>query len=609
MENKHKRLSQITPVLSEVYTHVQLKNCLQPYTTLFVKKNYAFLKKKGIEDDFLDLIRLKTLNKALLAQFCSIPFFDKACFLLFKASLPADVQVLFDELFWRDPMHQKEIESQLGIQVSLTTENKTKYHTYIQKELKAEFYFFQVVEDYTWSYQSGRSFILFIHPIMKEMLLPFIDLPAAADLVPLDKVETGLLRYEQGDQFILSELPRIYLFLNQGLLKFTVSGRPVLSSLNGMQKKLKLAEFYPEENNKWLKTLRTNLVAGLVGTSEKNIMAVDSLKMLQALFPKIYIEEFYVFHTLFNFLKGVDKIETYHLNDRGEYDQWKLLNNLLPDKWYAIDNIIEHAKYHLITTKVVRPYEAEQYLYNEYEADTDYGYPYKQKFYITKDKYRQFIEIPLLKGSFFLFAAMGLVDIAYQKPNAEVMGQTCDSPYDGLRFVRLSKLGAFLTGKATTYSPPEAIQQQTLKLSPAALLIIADGNPDHNAILLEPFAEKVDDRHYKVTYEHFFVNCQTKKELQTKIQQFKQHFPMELPPNWEAFFKELEQKLDPLEKPQELYVFKISPDNTGLIQLLARDPQLRQMTLKAENYHILIPKDQWAAFKKRLRSFGYLLTK
>lgn len=602
-------LIQISNILSDLYTKKQLSASLVPYSKLLVKKHYAVLVEKGVNKKILELSTQKSYTKEQQVLLVSIPFLDKEVFLLFKKLYTPDLQAVFDEIFWRDIMHQDEILQELNIEVAIPKEHKSTYRTYTENKLKKEFYFFQVVEEGGWGYQANQSVFLFIHVSLKNIILPFIDLPKAADLTPVDRIKPGLIEYNSGDQFILSELGRIALYLDQGLLKRTLTGRPVLSSISSMQKKLKLAEFYPDQKNKWLKNLRSNLLVGVINTLAGKLSSGDPIVQMKTVFPQYYIRNIDSFFPIFSFLKGYHKIEKYHLNQEAENSQWTLLKGLQIDTWYDINNIVDHMKYHLLIPKVVRPYEAAQYLYHEYEEESNYGYSYKQKFYIRKNKYHKSIDIPFIKGSLFLFAAMGLLDIAYDLPDVETMGKTCNSPYDGLAYIRLSALGAYLLDKVDTYVPPAAIQTQTLKLSSSALLIIADGNADHNALLLEPYAEKIDEKHYKVTYEHFFAGCQSKRELKAKIERFKSSFPAEIPANWHSFFEELEQKMDPLDEPESLYVFKIDPSNTALIQLLARDPILKTKVMKAENYHVLIPKDQWASFKKRLRSFGYLLTR
>ncbi len=605
----NQRLIQISNTLSDIYTKKQLSASLVPYVKLLIKKNDALLLEKGIGKTVLKLSVQKSLSKDQQALLASIPFLDKEIFLLFKRLYTPDLQAVFDELLWRDIMHQDEILQELNVEVSLLKEHKNSYHTYAEKKLKSEFYFFQVVDERGWSYQSNSSFSLFIHAALKEIILPFIELPKEAALAPVDRTRPGLIEYNNGDQFILSELGRVALYLDQGLLKRTVAGHPILSSISSMQKKLKLTEFFPDEKNKWLKNLRSNLLVSVIHKMANKIPPSDPITQMKLIFPKHYTTMGESFYAIFSFIKGYNRIEKYYLNKEAEASQWTLLERLAVGTWYDINNIIDHMKYHLLIPKVVRAYEAARYLYHEYEEESDYGYSYKQKFYIRKNKYHKAIEIPFIKGSFFLFAAMGLLDIAYKKPDVETMGKTCDSPYDGLAYIRLSALGAFLLGKTDSYTPPVALQTQTIKLSSSALLIIADGNADHNAILLEPYAEKIDEKHYKVTYEQFFAGCQSKRELKAKIERFKSNFSAEIPANWHSFFEELERKMNPLDEPESLYVFKINPSNTELIQLLARDPILKTKVMKAENYHVLIPKDQWASFKKRLRSFGYLLTR
>jgi hypothetical protein len=75
------------------------------------------------------------------------------------------------------------------------------------------------------------------------------------------------------------------------------------------------------------------------------------------------------------------------------------------------------------------------------------------------------VTIRLLKGAMFLFAAFGLVDIAYDPPsNRELCGGEGGYliPYDGLRYVRITPLGEYVIGK--TAQCPVATGEETARI-------------------------------------------------------------------------------------------------------------------------------------------------
>jgi len=193
--------------------------------------------------------------------------------------------------------------------------------------------------------------------------------------------------------------------------------------------------------------------------------------------------------------------------------------------------------------------------------------------------------------------------------NTMVMGQTCNSPFDGLKYIRLNNLGAYVAGKQTRYDVPQEVRHSTVELSKDSLTIISDKDDPTAAIILEPYTEKVTPNRFKTDFSIFLKGIGDKKELADKIKLFKQSVTEDLPPNWATFFEQLNQKIDPLTNVSTMHVFQIPDNNPDLIKLIARDTKLKSMCFKAEGYHILVPKKKFASFKARLQEFGYLMSR
>jgi len=200
------------------------------------------------------------------------------------------------------------------------------------------------------------------------------------------------------------------------------------------------------------------------------------------------------------------------------------------------------------------------------------------------------------------------VDVAYEEVDTSVMGKTCDSPYDGLKYIRLNNLGAYVSGQRTRYEAPENISQSKIELSPESLTIVSDKDDPTAAIILDPYTEKVTPNRFKTDFSIFLNGIDTKKELDEKIQLFKQSVTQDLPKNWVSFFEQLYKKIDPLVKIPSMIVYQIPADNPELIKLIARDSKLKGLCYKGEGYHILVEKKKLAQFKARLREFGYLMS-
>ena len=55
------------------------------------------------------------------------------------------------------------------------------------------------------------------------------------------------------------------------------------------------------------------------------------------------------------------------------------------------------------------------------------------------------------------------------------------------------------------------------------------------------------------------------------------------------------------------YTALSSPPQLELIRLVAQDPVVKTLVIKAEGYLVLVPKGNMAALKRRLQEFGYLV--
>jgi hypothetical protein len=199
------------------------------------------------------------------------------------------------------------------------------------------------------------------------------------------------------------------------------------------------------------------------------------------------------------------------------------------------------------------------------------------------------------------------LDVAYDTPDVSEMGKTTQSPYDGLQYIRLNKLGAFVLAKTAEYEEPSVISKSSITLSTDSLTIVVDEADTTAPVILEPYTHRVSPNRFRTDFGFFLKNTKTKQELEDKITLFKQSVKVDIPDNWEVFFKELRQKIDPLTPVKDVFVFQIPTDNPELLRLIAKDVTLRKYCLKAEGYHIIVPKKNMSRFRKRLGEFGYLL--
>ena len=590
------------------YTMADLKESFFVLTRQFIQKNMTLLIRQEVPDKVILIGTFNSWTKRELALFVTIPYLNKQLFTAFKFSLSNEVQKLLNELVWEEKMTQRDIERKLDIKVYTTT--KSTYSGYEQINIKEEFKFFRHVNIHRYSTLRKPEYTFYIEPSVRRIIAIYYDTPSSSTINPIEELPPLAYVYKKGEIDIMLELPRLMAYAQQGNIRVSAKGKPAASTLSKMQRKLNLSEFYPNEKIKALGLIRTNLLAGLITTTGKGMSTADSGTFIKTLIHSYYANRYQTVHQLLTYLKGTGYVDDYYTENIAPHFV-HLLTELPEKDWVSVDNIIKYLKFTFKDIRPVKEYIARNKLYYEYDAIVKYErYSYNEsKHYIDNARYDRAITIPTLKGTLFLFAAFGLLDLAYEEVDAEIMGETCDSPFDGLRYIRLTDLGAYVAGKRTRYDAPEEISHSTIELSKDSLTIISDKNDPTASIILEPYTEKVTPNRFRTDFAIFLKGIANKKELGDKIKLFKQSVTDELPPNWQTFFTQLNQKIDPLEAILGVSIFQIPEDNPELIKLIARDAKLKSLCFKAEGYHILVPKKKLAQFKARLREFGYLLSK
>ncbi|HKL82096.1 MAG TPA: hypothetical protein VJ879_06230, partial [Desulfobacter sp.] len=119
--------------------------------------------------------------------------------------------------------------------------------------------------------------------------------------------------------------------------------------------------------------------------------------------------------------------------------------------------------------------------------------------------------------------------------------------------------------------------------------------------------QKITNSSYMVSYASFLKECSTRKDVENKIQFFRDNIIAEPPRIWESFFNEVLARMEPLEQMPAMSVFRVKPDRE-LLTLLTRDNILKKYVIRAENHHIIVKTSDVSKVKKRLALFGFFIS-
>ncbi|MEZ4886479.1 MAG: hypothetical protein R3E32_17210 [Chitinophagales bacterium] len=583
------------------YTAEEMKKKLKGLFLNFLKAHENLCVSEGLSPYTYSKVHDSQIRKEYTVKLYCTPFLSEKLVDAFRKFLPSETRAILDELVWKGQLHEDEIREDLGIEVVDEVPARNAWES-PKRTVNEKFKFFLVKSKHIWQGNKGKVYTLTLLPVVLKYLRINYPKPKNYNLNSAKLKKTDFVYTAEKD--IFWELPRLLAYYGQGNIKLTNKNRPTLSTLNKMQRTLNLEEFFGDTKDKNLQNVRTNAIAGLLVISEKWMNERDPVQFLKKMFNSYSKKHFYAsMPRLLTLLKGTSSWADRSI-EPVEEKYFELLKMMSLGEWVDFQNIRDLLKYRMWDIEPVPIDSAHRTLYFNRKTNIQ-----TEKEFVWANIFYKALAIPLLKANFFLFAAFGLVEIAYNQPDTSDITKTFFSPYDELQFVRLTELGAYITGQKRSYELPIEVQQTPLILSEDSLMILSDETDVFADILLQNFTQKVGSNRYQTDEAIFLNDCFSQSDLTQKINSFKQTVTDKMPSNWELFFEKLIAKVNPFTKVTSQYeLLQIPANNQELIQLIAHDRVLKEYVLKAERFHIFVKKTNLAKFEKRLKEFGFLLT-
>lgn len=575
-----------------------LKNWFPPAVNL-LKTHEAELRKNGYGPIMpANLNNIPVRIKSDVVVVVAILFSGSLPYRLFRESLPEDVLMLWDALVKHNFIGFAEAKLTLGIEVVDKIPPKSSFYMK-EPEVKEKFNIFPSKSPF-WAYQQLDSYF-WLPRLLRETLISLYEIPASAKLLPAkDLPEEGIFFSDTESQFF-SDYGRMNLYYKQDEISYSTKLRPVQTGLGKIQRTLKIREFFPDTTVKQYKYLKTNMLASVMPyffMVEKNL--VEPQDILKAFIRKAYGNGFPSATVLLPDIKGLAYFENHQFKVY-EGQMLKLLKDLPQNDYVAIENLLGYCSFSLFQTDIVGRNEAYEKLTMEAPEDGHY------KVAIGYNRHRNAIELPVLKGTFFFFAALGLCEIIYDEVDEYESTTVRYSPWDNLIAVKRTALGDYVCGLSEQYQMSES-KIDDFTLSDSALIIKLDSAESPYSVSFSNFAEQLNPLSFKTDASIFLKNVRSLQDLNTKIALFKQMVPTGMPKIWQDFFNGLFKKVNPMDFYGDCAVFRIPSDNKAFIQILAQDTVIKKLVFKAEGYLIIVPKSNIPPLKRRLAEFGYLLT-
>lgn len=544
-------------------------------------------------------------RKADLITFVSIFLAEKRNFILYLSSQPEPVQEMWRKILTDYYASAKTLQDIMKRELVKQDKRGYYYGYWNSPWMDQTLAWFQYRQERTFGKgdfgHDNSDYYFSVPTSLAAMLLPHFFPEMCKPSAPIQELPAGLHTFCAESQIHI-ELPVMESLYKSNLLEMG-KGKIGASALKKAMGMLNAAEFYADSTEKERTRLRAAILLNfysLFRTVAKNSSGNEAPEnLLKQLIPTVVRYPQLLASLLMPHISGFRKepvMESYLP------EQANLVLNLLirnaADNWFPVDKLCFQLRLNENQAYYTMLFGSQYFCKMELRND-------KLLHTIFLDHFYREVSIPYIKGIIFLLAAFGLAEIACRDISEEDVSYFCP-----VQYVRLTPLGNYVLGMSASYQRPVLKEQKRYFETDAENFIIRSTetvNPYES--LLTDIASPIGKQRYRVTPASFLKNCQNLDDIVNKIGLFEQYICPDPPANWKAFFDEMKRHCHPLQDiPTDRYLpFQLRENDRELQRILSTDPILRQYTVRAENYLILVKAQHLKAMKERLKELGYLL--
>lgn len=446
-------------------------------------------------------------------------------------------------------------------------------------------------------YREKEAFF-FLLPVFRKVFAPLFFpevevIPDTTEELPVQSLFTF-----QGEADFIRRFPLLQTLYEQEVLVMG-SRKMAATTIKKVSKQVKLKEFWEgEEVSAELSGIRTSLVLPVLALLFDTFSSRKNVETILKEFPK-FLSTYYTY--LIPIL----------LPDINGIKSNKLSESTVPDLIENVFSMLIRTKSGWISVKkmkeslLVYPEERNSLqIFMSYQLENMDLFNKVTGEYVHLGNLIEHLGIPFLKGLLFLMGGLGMLELAYEYPSV-----ISSSVFHSLQYVRLTELGRYVLGLTSTYTPPLQEEQELFRLDENRLIIrsLVENNPYET--LLQDTAISIGNHRFLMNNDSFLKNCKTEKDVQNKMDFFKQFVCQgNMPEIWSEFFKSLLKQCHPLKVSKGDYlIYQLDSANKELIHLLTIDPVLKSIIIRAEGYKILVESKNRSKLVERLKTYGYLL--
>ena len=250
---------------------------------------------------------------------------------------------------------------------------------------------------------------------------------------------------------------------------------------------------------------------------------------------------------------------------------------------------------------------------NLYIGDQQYGMLYGEAYW------------PLVKGLYInvvlweYLGSIGALDLLYIPPEEANFHPEVDhyywdddyfSLYDGLKYFRINRLGAYLLGQAGQYLPSKPLDHTLFTISTGmqVTLLEPDELTPNDQHLLEQMAIPVSGAsgRYQLDTRRLLDTLEKGGDLTHLTDFLQRHHAGPLPPEVSAWLEKIEQNSEAFKIDGQALLIKAN--SVELAALALNDPILQKFCYLIDPRTLAIPANKQNAFRTRLKELEYILS-
>ncbi len=456
----------------------------------------------------------------------------------------------------------------------------------------------------TFDFWTSQSVYLVMPASIRRVLGPLL-VPKALDVPVIKEYTPGEGEMLYSVQNLVEPLyPVLHSLYLSGILEMGKS-KVTATTLKRISRQASFPEFFPDTQNKTRKNL-----AGTLMTSIFCLNATNSLSGRKAVADPAHVVAKNIIGFIRNstaevlgFYSGLILSKPYqNLFDLPAFsnlikEYLDILSTYASQDWLMAPGVMAALRNNPDSIRLIIPVNIGQL--SHYSIHNVFSGKYLSPFNVITQFTR-----PLLELLTATLASLGLAEIVYGSPSPDA-----PSPMNQLKAIRLTPLGRYALGLTDEFSSSLATNGPLFSFDSERLLMQTLGENNPYEVIISKYLTPVGDHRFRATAEKFIDDCLNRKDLERKITNFKILVGDDsLPPLWTAFFNDLLRKSESFRPVTDGYrIFTVNPDDTELVAAITDDPALRDITVCAEGFMLLVKNEHLVRFMDVMRRHGYII--